>query len=315
MDTERRLIDLPDGREIDLLLAGPADGLPLLVHDGTPVGLVLYPPTVQAARDRNLRPILMARPGYERSTPRPGRRVADVAADVTAVLDALGPGYVRHGGLSAAGRTRWPARRCCPDAASRPPRSPGPPRTPRRDWTGLAGMARRTLGVRGPRRAGGSPTWTARRRLGALTGSAVAAALGGLIADADRAVLTGAYADHLAAGARASLSAGIAGWRDDDLAFVTDWGFSRGRGSAGRHLAGRPGPDGPVRPRPVAGREHPGARAHLMAGEGHLTIGVSGIGRILDDVLDLGGVGSNTSSDCSAAPASGMPTPRVRAQG
>ena len=26
-----------------------------------------------------------------------------------------------------------------------------------------------------------------------------------------------------------------------------------------------------------------------MSGEGHLTIGVSGIGRILDDVLDLGG--------------------------
>jgi hypothetical protein len=28
----------------------------------------------------------------------------------------------------------------------------------------------------------------------------------------------------------------------------------------------------------------------LLPGEGHLTIGVSGIGRILDDVLDLGGV-------------------------
>jgi len=29
---------------------GPADGLPLVLHEGTPVGLVLYPPTVQAAR-------------------------------------------------------------------------------------------------------------------------------------------------------------------------------------------------------------------------------------------------------------------------
>ena len=33
-----------------------------------------------------------------------------------------------------------------------------------------------------------------------------------------------------------------------------------------------------------------------MPGEGHLTIGVSGIGRILDDVLDLGGVGSKNAS-------------------
>jgi hypothetical protein len=54
------------------------------MHEGTPIGLVLYPPTVQAAQDRNLRPILVARPGYERSTPRPGRRVGDVAADVAA---------------------------------------------------------------------------------------------------------------------------------------------------------------------------------------------------------------------------------------
>jgi pimeloyl-ACP methyl ester carboxylesterase len=34
----------------------------------------------------------------------------------------------------------------------------------------------------------------------------------------------------------------------------------------------------------------PGARAHLLSGEGHLTIGVSSIGRILDDLLSLGGV-------------------------
>jgi pimeloyl-ACP methyl ester carboxylesterase len=31
----------------------------------------------------------------------------------------------------------------------------------------------------------------------------------------------------------------------------------------------------------------PGARAHLLPGEGHLTIGVSGIGRILDELLAL----------------------------
>jgi len=90
MDTERRLVTLPDGRDIDLLMAGPADGLPLVMHEGTPQGLVLYPPTVQAASDRGLRCILVARPGYERSTPRPGRRVADVAADVAAVLEELG---------------------------------------------------------------------------------------------------------------------------------------------------------------------------------------------------------------------------------
>jgi pimeloyl-ACP methyl ester carboxylesterase len=51
---------------------------------------VLYPPTAQAAGDRDLRIILAARPGYERSAPKPGRRVVDVAADVAGMLDQLG---------------------------------------------------------------------------------------------------------------------------------------------------------------------------------------------------------------------------------
>jgi hypothetical protein len=31
----------------------------------------------------------------------------------------------------------------------------------------------------------------------------------------------------------------------------------------------------------------PGARAHLLSGEGHLTLTVTAIGRVLDDLLDL----------------------------
>ena len=54
METERRRIAMPDGRSIEVLIAGPPDGLPLVLHEGTPVGLVLYPPTVQAAGLRGL---------------------------------------------------------------------------------------------------------------------------------------------------------------------------------------------------------------------------------------------------------------------
>ena len=75
---------------IEFLAAGPADGLPLVLHEGTPCGLVLYPPTVRAAAIRGLRVVLAARPGYEGSTPRPGRSVVDVAQDTAAVLDDLG---------------------------------------------------------------------------------------------------------------------------------------------------------------------------------------------------------------------------------
>ena len=81
----------PDGRRLDLLTAGPADGLPLVFHNGTPGGLVAFPAIVDAAAARGLRTVMYARPGYGGSTPQPGRTVASAAADVAAVLDGLGP--------------------------------------------------------------------------------------------------------------------------------------------------------------------------------------------------------------------------------
>ena len=52
--------------------------------------------------------------------------------------------------------------------------------------------------------------------LSTLTGESVAKSLGGLVIEADQAVLTGEFADYVAAGLRASMNSGIAGWRDDD---------------------------------------------------------------------------------------------------
>jgi pimeloyl-ACP methyl ester carboxylesterase len=293
MDTEPRLITLPGGRDIDLLLAGPADGLPLVMHEGTPLGLVLYPPTVQAAADRGLRPILIARPGYERSTPRPGRRVADVAADVAAVLDALGldtfvtAGWSGGGPHALACAALLPGR--CLAAAS--VAGAAPYAAPGLDFTagmGPENVAEFAAAAQGPQAL---TAFLDREAPGfaALTGEHIAASLGGLIADADRAVLTGAFADHLAAAIRASVSSGIAGWRDDDLAFVADWGFKMD-GHENLPVAIWQGDQDRMVPFAHGqwlAANIPGARAHLLPGEGHLTIGVAGIGRILDDLLDL----------------------------
>jgi len=93
-----------------------------------------------------------------------------------------------------------------------------------------------------------------------------------------------------------------AGWRDDDLAFVRDWGFPLGGRGAGAPVTIWQG--GQDRMVPYAhgawlAGHLPGARAHLLPGEGHLTLAVTAFGQILADLLDLAdlppaGCGSQT---------------------
>lgn len=302
MDTERRLLTAPGGRDIDTLLAGPADGLPLVLHEGTPIGLVLYPPTVQAAESAHLRTVLVARPGYERSTPRPGRRVVDVAADIAAVLDQLGldtfvtAGWSGGGPHALACAAALPGR--CLAAASIAGVAPSGAKG--LDW--LAGMGPENIAEFDAAVRGAAALTEfldgAAAPLRAVTGAQVAASLGGLISAADKAALTGEFADHIASGLRAAVSGGIAGWRDDDLAFVKDWGFSLGWDA--------PTQDTPSAPVAIWQGDQDlmvpfahgqwlaahvaGAHAHLLPGEGHLTLTVTALGRILDDLLDLSGL-------------------------
>ncbi len=64
MPTDQRVLTTPDGRSLDVLIAGPPDGLPLLFHNGTPAGLVAFPPMTAIAAERGLRTVMYARPGY-----------------------------------------------------------------------------------------------------------------------------------------------------------------------------------------------------------------------------------------------------------
>jgi pimeloyl-ACP methyl ester carboxylesterase len=311
MQTERLTIALTDGRTVEGLALGPPGGVPLVVHHGTPGGgLVPYEPKVETAVSHGLRVIHFARPGYSRSSPRPGRRVANVAADVAEILDALGAEtFITHG-TSGGGPHALacayllPGR--CLAAASIAGAAP-------RDATGLdwqAGMGPENIEEFGA--AERSPAdLTAflekgAAELGSVTGGDIIAGLGGLIGDADKAVLTGEYADYQAAALRAAVARGIAGWYEDDMAFVSDWGFEFGPDTA--PVTGVPDlDDGPA---PVAvwqgGQDRmvpfahgqwlaahlPGARVHLLPGEGHLSLEHHHYGEILTDLLDLAGIRS-----------------------
>src|ERR1700733_2001926 len=273
MQTERRLVPLADGRDLDVLTVGADDGFPLVVHEGTPSGLVPNGKIVGAAEERGLRVVMAARPGYEGSPPRPARRVADVVGDMAQVLDALGAGQFVSIGFSGGG----PHSLAC--AALLPGRC-------------LAAASVAGVGPSGVRGADALTPFLEKEAaaLGSIEGEQIIASLGGLISGADAGVINGEFADDLARSLRGAVREGIAGWRDDDLAFAADWGFSLDEFAApvaiwqgdqdmmvpfahGRWLAAR----------------IPGARAHLEPGAGHLTMTVTAIGRILEDLLDLAG--------------------------
>src|SRR6201998_3879698 len=103
-------VQLPDGRHLDVRISGPADGLPLVFHHGTPGAATPIRALERAAHAKGLRLVTTPRPGYGNSPRQPGRSVADVVADTDAVLAALGADRCVTMGWSGGGpHTPWPA--------------------------------------------------------------------------------------------------------------------------------------------------------------------------------------------------------------
>ena len=86
-----------------------------MLHHGTPGAAVVYLPAVATAARHDLRLVTYSRPGYGRSTAKPGRTVGDAADDVAAILDTLGAGPFVTIGWSGGGphalacSALWPA--------------------------------------------------------------------------------------------------------------------------------------------------------------------------------------------------------------
>ncbi len=93
----------PDGRSLEVHEEGAPAGLPVVVHHGTPMSGLQYPPHVELAREQSLRLLGYDRPGYGGSSRAPGRIVADCAADVAAIADALGLERYVTWGISGGG--------------------------------------------------------------------------------------------------------------------------------------------------------------------------------------------------------------------
>lgn len=280
------------GRDLEVLVDGPDHGTVLLFHLGTPSGAVRFPSAVNAAAKRGLRTVIYSRPGYASSTPQPGRSIADVAEDSEAILDALGAerfvalGW-SGGGPHALACAALLSERCVAAATIA---GVAPYGAAGLDWT--AGMGQENIDEFGAALNGEEAVSdfleTAAASLRNVTGAEVAAALGGLVTEVDKNALTGELAEVLAESFRRSVSTGIAGWRDDDLAFTRPWGFELT--SIRVPVAIWQGAQDKMVPFDHGkwlAAHIPGAQARLLDDEGHLSL-VNHIDRILEDLVELG---------------------------
>ena len=101
MDTESRTISTADGRNLHIIEAGLLDGIPVLVHNGTPGSRLLYHPWVKDAEEHSIHLISYERPGYGGSTPQTGRTVASAADDVVTIAKELNLSQLSVWGISA----------------------------------------------------------------------------------------------------------------------------------------------------------------------------------------------------------------------
>jgi pimeloyl-ACP methyl ester carboxylesterase len=290
-DTDHVL--LPGGRRLDVRVSGPAGGLPVVFHHGTPGARTPFRAIERAVHARGLRLVTASRPGYGDSAPQPGRRVVDVVADTRAVLAAIGADRCLVAGWSgggphalACGARLTGAAGVLVIAGVAPYEADG------LDW--MAGMGEENVqefsvtlkgeGALRPYLLG------VREHLKETDAAGIVASLSTILPGVDRGLLTGELGADMAMSFAEALRTGVEGWLEDDLAFTRPWGFELAeitapvllwQGSAdlmvpfahGQWLASRV----------------PGVAAHLEDGEGHLSIAIGALDRMLDELLSTAG--------------------------
>jgi pimeloyl-ACP methyl ester carboxylesterase len=116
--TRDTTMTLRDGRRIAWSAGGPEDGVPIVYLHGAIGTSVDFTPELRAHIERlGIRYIALSRPGFGRSDPCPGRRIADFPEDVERVADRLGLERLALVGVSAGGPYALACARALPDRA------------------------------------------------------------------------------------------------------------------------------------------------------------------------------------------------------
>lgn len=224
-----RSVAASDGRTLTVREGGDPQGFPVLSLSGTPGSSTLYEPHTRDAAERGIRLFSYDRPGYGGSTRQKGRKVADCAADIAAVCDALGVGRFCVWGISGGGPHALAVAALLPDRViAAAALASGAPY----DAEGLdffEGMGELNVEEFGKIFEGEDAHRASmekeRRDLLTATPEQLLELWQTLLGPSDREVATGALAAFLLDHMRAGIGTSGDGWIDDALAFVTPWGF------------------------------------------------------------------------------------------
>ena len=218
---------LKDGRELEIADNGINSESAIVFHHGTPGHASSWTDWLESAATAGIRAIAYSRAGYGTSDRNPGRSVINVNSDIAQVLDAKNITKFVSIGWSGGGP------HCLANTFE--PRNVGAISLAGvgafgvDDLDFLEGMGPENHDEFGAALKGEAviDQWMNDNAgpMKSVTGSDIIEAFGGLIGDADKAVLEGGEAEAIAASYRSGLAVSFDGWIDDDLVFVKKWGF------------------------------------------------------------------------------------------
>lgn len=224
-----RSVTTPDGRTLTVSEGGDPGGFPVLSISGTPGSSTLYEPHERDAAQRGIRLFSYDRPGYGGSTRQKGRTVADCAADIVAVCDALGVERFCVWGISGGGPHALAAAALLPDRVVAAATLASVAPYDAEDLDFLDGMGAQNVEEFGAIFEGEevhrASTERQRDELLSATPDQLVELWQTLLGPSDREVATGVLAAFLLDHIRAGVGTSPDGWIDDDRAFATPWGF------------------------------------------------------------------------------------------
>jgi len=287
-ESETIALTLRDGRVLEMIVSGPPDGVPLVWHHGTPGCARQFRYRQHETHARGLRYVTYSRAGAAGSTRRPGRSVADVAADVAAILDHLEADRCLVGGNSGGGPHALATGALLSDRVAAvlcvcgiKPYVGEPDFL---DGMGEANVEEFELALQGEEAL---RPFVMKDRAGIIDAQpeGIIETLATLLPEVDRGILRGDAGLDIIRGLQGGVI-DVDGWIDDDLAFTRDWGFDPRKLSVPAYIwQGSADLMVPFHHAHWLVSNIPGVVSHLLDGEGHFSVLVGRFGAMVDELL------------------------------